>query len=300
MNRPIACFLWCVLFISVIQPNLSGAPPATAPSTAPSPVAAAQAELDKATAAAEAAKVACQKRLDADPAYHKLSVDLQAKWEALDDARSSDNTQAKLDAGSAYNIARLNLESVAKKAIDSDPDVLHSIATEKAARQFLVSDERSESQRMSVEVAAKEEADKEARIKKEADDFDATRTRKQIDELNHILDRQQQTEEYVIIAGDNRSEIEADIAKTSEELHDLSKTYLAWSDALPPMQDIPNLLKGETLEQAQKTLKTKIPILISSDAMITYAVDSDSYSISFSIRSGEKAIAFVDVLSLAK
>ena len=83
----------------------------------------------------KAAHESCLARLNSDPKYMALVADVKQKTDALDEARDTGTTQEKLDAGSSCNLARIQLDTIRKKTIDSDQTIAKVAKDLASARQ---------------------------------------------------------------------------------------------------------------------------------------------------------------------
>jgi len=247
-------------------------------------------------AGVQTAKDVCQKRLEADPAYHSLSSDMANKLDALETARNQGTTQEKLDAGSAYNLARIKLDAVTKKAMQSDAGIAAAEKGVVAARTQLKL--ATEAAAELAADAAKVKADSKAKAdaEKAAKDFDAEHLRKEIGICEGTQKIREDTKINLIIAGESTMEIDKQIESGRDEINHMCKALAAWNDALPPMDDIPAMLKGKTLEEAESLLKTKVHTWSVTDRFSDFSVKTDSFSIYFTIPADGKYITKVSTI----
>jgi hypothetical protein len=85
------------------------------------------------------------------------------------------------------------------------------------------------------------------------------------------------------------------VKKMREEINDLSKQYINWQSNLPPASDVPRLISGKTLTEAEKIMGTTIHSTLIMENRTAYSLDCQKYRLMFSVSGDTGKISKISV-----
>jgi hypothetical protein len=130
----------------------------------------AQMNLAEATKALADAQAVCLSKLYTSAEFKVAVADRDAKRAAHEAAEQGDNVQARLDAGSAYNLARQKVDQMASDAIKADGlSRSASAAMKRAQEQLSIAKQNDETYQQQVDAANALKREQDAKAQRDAD-----------------------------------------------------------------------------------------------------------------------------------